>query len=199
MKPAPPPAAVTPPSFIDLETAARLAGVTRRTVQNKLATREIPPKAVKMEGRRKVVAVSALEAVFGVLAPRAGVSPSGDEMHGTVHGTFHEPPAELATLRATMAAKDTIIASLQATLDHERKDREHERENWRKTLERTQASLLAAQDTPTARALAGAPSKEGAIDVMPEATTKAQTETTTPRARRATKTTRPWWRSVFGG
>lgn len=183
------------PPFVDLETAARLANVTRRTVQNKLASREIPRKAVKMEGRQKLVAVAALSAVFGPLQPLADVSPSRHESGGEVRGNFHEPPAELADLRAMAAAKDAIIANLQTTLDHERRDREHERENWRKTLERTQANLLAAQDTPTARALAGAPSHGPAIDVTPEPAAPATgpEEPTAPKGEPA----RPWWRSLF--
>lgn len=178
------PSAPKPPPYVDLETAARMAGVTRRTVQNKLSSREIPRKAVKMDGRQKLVSVAALEAVFGPLKP----SPSGDEVHGSVHGNFHEAPSEVAELRAKLAAQDTIIISLQSTLDHERQDRAHERENWRKTLERTQANLLAAQDTPTARAIAGA---RGEPQPPP-------TEPAKPKPKRAKKPdARPWWRSLF--
>lgn len=161
-----------------------MAGVTRRTVQNKLAAGEIPAKAVRMNGRQKLVAVATLEAVFGPLKP----SSLGDEIHGTVHGNFHEAPSELAELRAGMAAKEAIIASLQATLDHERQDRTHERENWRKTLERTQANLLAAQDTPTARAIAGA------APVL--AAAKPVAIKRKPR-REAKPASRPWWRSLL--
>lgn len=194
MNVAPQPAAPVPPPFVDLETAARLAGVTRRTVQNKLSSREISPKAVKMAGRQKLVSVAALEAVFGTLHPLADASPSGDEVHGNVHGNFHEA-AEVVELRAKVAAKDDIIANLQSTLDHERKDREHERENWRKTLERTQANLLAAQDTPTARAIAGASSKGVANDVTTESIpTVHSSPTAKPKNRRAKKSARPWWR-----
>lgn len=185
-------AAGTPPPFVSLDTAARLANVTRRTIQNKLASRQIPRKAVKMEGRHKLVAVSALEAAFGTLKPFHEASSPGDEGRGALREGFHHPPAEVAELRATVAAKDMIITNLQATLDHERKDREHERENWRTALERTQASLLAAQDTPTARALAGA-TKRPAIDVTadpPPARAAQQTE-------ERHETSRPWWRSVF--
>ncbi|MBI5165626.1 MAG: hypothetical protein HY985_17200, partial [Magnetospirillum sp.] len=164
----------------------------RRTVQNKLSSREISPKAVKMAGRQKLVSVSALEAVFGTLHPLAEASPSGDEVHGSLHGTFHEA-AEVVELRAKVAAKDDIIASLQSTLDHERKDREHERENWRKTLERTQGNLLAAQDTPTARAIAGASLKRD----MPDVPADQSNQATKPKVRRAKKAARPWWRSIF--
>jgi len=185
MKPSSPDAAAGLPGFVDLEAAARMAGVTRRTVQNKLAAGEIPPKAVRMNGRQKLVAVAALEAVFGPLKP----SPLGDEIHGAIHGSFHEAPSELAELRAGMAAKEAIIASLQATLDHERQDRAHERENWRKTLERTQANLLAAQDTPTARAIAGASPKSEAAMVVPAK----------PKPRRPKVATKPWWTGFLGG
>lgn len=178
------PSAPTPSPYVDLETAARMAGVTRRTVQNKLSSREIPRKAVRMDGRQKLVSVAALEAVFGPLKP----SPSGDEVHGSVHGSFHEAPSEVAELRAKMAAQDAIITSLQSTLDHERQDRAHERENWRKTLERTQANLLAAQDTPTARAIAGARGE-------PDITQPIPTEPAKPKSKRAKKpAARPWWR-----
>lgn len=163
-----------------------MAGVTRRTVQNKLAAGEIPAKAVKMNGQQKLVAVTTLEAVFGPLKP----SPLGDELHGSVHGSFHETPSELAELRAGMAAKEAIIANLQATLDHERQDRASEREAWRKTLERTQANLLAAQDTPTARAIAGA------APVLAAAKPVAIKR----KPRRETKPVpRPWWRSILPG
>jgi excisionase family DNA binding protein len=172
----------TPPPFVDLETAARLAGCTRRTVQKKLSAGEIPAKAVKMVGRQKRVAVAALEAVFGPLQPFTEVSPS----RGDGHGTFRDP-SEMAELRAKIEAKDSIIASLQSTLDHERQDRAHERENWRKTLERTQGNLLAAQDTPTARAIAGASAEPS----PPIPTAK-------PKPRRMkNKAARPWWRRVF--
>lgn len=170
------------PPFVDLETAARLAGCTRRTVQKKLSAGEIPAKAVKMEGRQKRVAVTALEAVFGPLQPFTEVSPSRDEGHGS----FRDP-SELAELRAKIEAKDSIITSLQATLDHERQDRAHERENWRKTLERTQGNLLAAQDTPTARAIAGAAQKPEAVTVVPAKSKPRPTK----------KAARPWWRSLL--
>lgn len=188
-------ARATLPAFVDLETAARLAGVTRRTVQNKLASREIPPKAVKLDGRRKTVAVAALASVFGSLKGPSGALPSQGEGGGELHGSFHEASMNVAELRAKVAATEAIIANLQATLDHERKDREHERENWRKTLERTQASLLAAQDTPTARALAGA-AREPAVVVTPEPAA--------PRPKRKVRSARkagplPWWRSLFQG
>ena len=184
MKPSSPDAADGLPAFVDLEAAALMAGVTRRTVQNKLAAGEIPAKAVRMNGRQKLVAVAALESVFGPLKP----SPLGDEIHGTVHGSFHEAPSELAELRANVAAKEAIIASLQATLDHERQDRTHERENWRKTLERTQANLLAAQDTPTARAIAGAA----------PALAAAKPVAIKRKAHRESKLIpRPWWRSLL--
>lgn len=204
MNPASQPASERPP-FVDLETAARMAGVTRRTVQNKLASREIPPKAVKMNGRQKLVAVKALEAAFGPLGEPAREGEAEGDVHGTLHGSFHEGQAEVIELRARVAAKDEIIAGLQGTLDHERRDREHERENWRKTLERTQATLLATQDTPTARALAGASAEREAIEVTPEpgppAAPVMETATGTGRrkARPARKSKpRRWWR-VFGG
>lgn len=190
MKPSSPDASDGPPAFVDLETAARMAGVTRRTVQNKLAAGEISAKALRMNGRQKLVAVAAMESVFGPLKP----SPLGDEVHGTVHGSFHEAPAELVELRASMTAKDTIIASLQATLDHERQDRASEREAWRKTLERTQANLLAAQDTPTARAIAGASRP------TPE---PAASGSVAPKKRRTRQYRKvrgaPWWRALFAG
>ncbi|MGE4281465.1 MAG: hypothetical protein AB7G62_17915 [Magnetospirillum sp.] len=132
----------TTPSHIDLETAARRAGVTRRTIQNKLSSGEIPPQAVRMVGRRKLVSVAALNAAFGQLFTDSLPLP----------GNFQD----VAELRAKLAAQETIIADLRATLDHERHDRTQEREQWRKSLERTQATLLAAHDTPAARALAGA-------------------------------------------
>lgn len=176
------------PHYVDLETAARMAHVTRRTVQNKLASHQIPAKSVKMAGRVKTISIAALEAAFGPLHPLAEPSPRKNESQGEVHGSFHET----AKLEARLAAKEEIIASLQATLDHERKDREHERENWRKTLERTQASLLAAQDTPTARALAGAP-HERAIEVVPD----RHPEPKKPKPRRDRKAVSPWWRSMF--
>lgn len=176
------PAAPMPPPYVDLETAARLAKCSRRTVQKKLSSGEIPPRAVKMEGRQKLVAVAALKAVFGPLQPFSEPSPS----RGEGSGTFRDP-SELAELRAKIEAKDSIIANLQSTLDHERQDRAHERENWRKTLERTQGNLLAAQDTPTARAIAGASAEPS----PPIPTAK-------PKARRTKKrATRPWWRSMF--
>jgi hypothetical protein len=175
------------PAFVDLETAARLAGVTRRTVQSKLASREIPRKAVRMDGRRKMIAVAALAAVFGALHPAAKASPSQGEAGGERHGNFHEA-AEVVELRAKVAARDTIIASLQTTLDHERADRAHERENWRQTLERTQGNLLAAQDTPTARAIAGA-SKVATIQVA------TQVAAVPKKARRPRKAAPRWWRS----
>lgn len=175
-------ATTTPPQYVDLETAARLAGCTRRTVQKKLAAGEIPAKAVKMAGRQKRVAIAALEAVFGPLQPFTEASPSRDEGHGN----FRDP-SEMAELRATVAAKDAIIANLQSTLDHERQDRAHERENWRKTLERTQGNLLAAQDTPTARAIAGAPAEPP----PPVPTAKPKPRRTKKKAARA------WWRSMF--
>lgn len=172
-------ASTTPlPPFVDLETAARLAGCTRRTVQKKLSAGEIPAKAVKMDGRQKLVSVAALEAVFGPLQPFTEASPSRGEGHGNFRA-----PSELVELRAKIEAKDSIIASLQSTLDHERQDRAHERENWRKTLERTQGNLLAAQDTPTARAIAGA-----TAEPSPPITTAK------PKPRRTKKTAgRPWW------
>ena len=177
--------AADPPAYVPLDIAARMAGVTRRTVQNKLSAGEIPHKAVKMDGRQKLVAVAALRSVFGTLA----VSSLPGEGGGDVHGNFHEAPAELVELRAGMAAKEAIITSLQATLDHERQDRAHERENWRKTLERTQTNLLAAQDTPTARAIAGA------VEAPPEPAITAK-----PKPRRAKKApARPWWRSILSG
>ncbi|MBF0169217.1 MAG: hypothetical protein HQL45_16475 [Alphaproteobacteria bacterium] len=177
------------PPFVDLETAARMANVTRRTVQNKLASGQIPPKSVKMKGRLKTVSVAALESLFGPLKPPSDVSPPKDEGQGEIHGSFHEA----AELRARLTAKDEIISSLQATLDHERKDREHERENWRVALRESQANLLAAQDTPTARALAGAP-KESAIVVSSVA---PQPEPRKPKPRREKKAASPWWQSLF--
>jgi hypothetical protein len=176
------------PHYVDLETAARMANVTRRTVQNKLASGQIPPKAVKMAGRVKTVSVTALEGLFGPLKPPADISPPKDERQGEVHGSFHEA----AELRAKLTAKGEIISSLQATLDHERKDREHERENWRVALRESQANLLAAQDTPTARALAGA-SKEAAIEVVPV----PHSEPRKPKPRREKKTAPSWWQSLF--
>lgn len=177
-----------PPPFVDLETAARLAGCTRRTVQKKLSAGEIPAKAVKMAGRQKRVAVAALEAVFGPLLPFTEDSSSG----GEDHGSFRDA-SELAELRAKIEAKDAIIANLQSTLDHERQDRAHERENWCKTLERTQGNLLAAQDTPTARAIAGAPARASAVDIE----TKQPSPPASNAARkihRTKKAKKPWWR-----
>ncbi|MDK9721161.1 MAG: hypothetical protein OEL53_08250 [Rhodospirillales bacterium] len=176
------------PQYVDLETAARMANVTRRTVQNKLAEGLIPPKAVKMAGRIKTISTAALETLFGPLKPPADISPPKDERQGEVHGSFHEA----AKLEARLSAKNEIIASLQSTLDHERKDREHERENWRVALRESQANLLAAQDTPTARALAGA-SKEAAIEVVPA----TAPETTKPKPRRVKKAAPSWWQSLF--
>jgi hypothetical protein len=158
--------------FVNLETAARMAGVTRRTVQNKLAAGQIPASAIKLEGRVKLVSLPALEAVFGKLS-----SPK-DERRDEVHGNFHEA--------AQLAAKDQIIASLEATLEHERKDREHERLNWQKALHQSQANLLAAQDTPTARALAGAPRETAIIE-----------EPRKPKPRRRKAKPAPWWRYIF--
>ncbi|MBF0354452.1 MAG: hypothetical protein HQL43_04355 [Alphaproteobacteria bacterium] len=177
------------PPFINLEMAALLAGVTRRTLQNKLASGQIPAKAIKMDGRIKLVSVAVLEGVFGKLKPLANASPRKDERQDEVHGNFHEA----AELRAKLTAKGEIISSLQATLDHERKDREHERENWRVALRESQANLLAAQDTPTARALAGAP-KESAIVVSSVA---PQPEPRKPKPRREKKAVSPWWQSLF--
>lgn len=185
MKATPPPAPMPPP-YVDLETAARLAKCSRRTVQKKLSSGEIPSRAVKMEGRQKLVAVAALEAVFEQLQPFTEPSPPEGDGSGSVHRNFQDA-SELAELRATVTAKDAIIANLQSTLDHERQDRAHERENWRKTLERTQGNLLAAQDTPTARAIAGATAEPS----PPVPTAK-------PKPRRTKKkATRPWWRRVF--
>ncbi|MBF0268664.1 MAG: hypothetical protein HQL44_08730 [Alphaproteobacteria bacterium] len=169
--------------------AALLAGVTRRTLQNKLASGQIPAKAIKMDGRIKLVSVAVLESVFGKLKPLANASPRKHESLDEVHGSFHEA----AELRAKLTAKGEIISSLQATLDHERKDREHERENWRVALRESQANLLAAQDTPTARALAGAP-KEPAIVVSSVA---PQPEPRKPKPRREKKAASPWWQSLF--
>lgn len=199
MKPSSSDAADGLPGFVDLEAAARMAGVTRRTVQNKLAAGEIPAKAVRMNGRQKLVAVAVLESVFGPLKPSPVHGETGDEIHGTLHGNFHESPSDLAELRAGMAAKEAIIASLQATLDHERQDRAHERENWCKTLERTQANLLAAQDTPTARAIAGV--SRPTVNANPESAATSKTAAPQkPRARPNRKTTTlPWWRSLFAG
>jgi hypothetical protein len=136
----------TAPSHLDLETAAHRAGVTRRTIQNKLASGEIPPQAVRMVGRRKLVSLAALVVVFGPVF--ADPSP----LPGNVQ--------DIAELRAKLGSQDTIITDLRSTLDHERHDRAQEREQWRKSLERTQATLLAAHDTPAARALAGASGDE---------------------------------------
>jgi hypothetical protein len=135
-----------------------------------------------MDGRQKLVAVTALKAVFEQLRPFTEPSPP----EGEGSGNFRDP-SELAELRAKIEAKDSIIANLQSTLDHERQDRAHERENWRKTLERTQGNLLAAQDTPTARAIAGASAEPS----PPIPTAK-------PKARRTKKkAARSWWRSMF--
>jgi hypothetical protein len=170
----------TLPHFVDLETAARMAGVTRRTVQNKLASGQIPASAIQLEGRVKLVSLPALEAAFGKLS--SSKDEERYEVSGNLHGNFHENSA------AQLAAKDQIIASLQATLEHERRDREHERLNWQKALHQSQANLLAAQDTPTARALAGAP-RETAIIEEPRKPTHRP---------RKTKSS-PWWRSIFAG
>ncbi len=177
------------PHYVDLETAAQWAGVTRRTVQNKLSSGHFPANTVKMAGKVKTVSVAALERIFGKLHPPVAVSPLEDEKKGEVHGSFQE----ISKLEARLAAKEEIIASLRTTLDHERKDREHERDNWRKALDQSQANLLAAQDTPTARALAGAP-REAAIEVAPVSIVR---EPKKPKPRREKKAASPWWRSMF--
>ncbi|MDK9719659.1 MAG: hypothetical protein OEL53_00595 [Rhodospirillales bacterium] len=179
----------TLPHYVDLETAALMARVTRRTVQNKLSSGLIPANAVKMAGKVKTVSAAALEKVFGKLHPPITASPLKDEKPGEVHGSFQE----ISKLEARLAAKNEIIASLQTTLDHERKDREHERENWRKALDQSQANLLAAQDTPTARALAGAP-REAAIEVAPVSIVR---EPKKPKLRREKKAASRWWRSIL--
>jgi hypothetical protein len=168
----------TLPHFVNLETAARMAGVTRRTVQNKLAFGQIPAKAIKLEGRVKLISLPALEAVFGKLS--SSRDEKRDEVPGNFHRSFHENNA------AQLAAKDQIIASLQATLEHERRDREHERLNWQKALHQSQANLLAAQDTPTARALAGVPRETAIIE-----------EPRKPKPRPRKTKPAPWWRSIF--
>ena len=155
-----------------------MAGVTRRTVQNKLASGQIPDKAIKLEGRVKLISLPALEAVFGKLS--SSRDEKRDEVPGNFHRSFHENNA------AQLAAKDQIIASLQATLEHERRDREHERLNWQKALHQSQANLLAAQDTPTARALAGAPHETAIIE-----------EPRKPKSRPRKAKPAPWWRSIF--
>lgn len=178
------------PPYVDLETAARLAGVTRRTVQNKLSSREIPRKAVKMDGRVKLVAVSALEPIFGPLKAQAEASPPQRELHGKFHEAFQET-AEVIELRAKVTAKDEIIASLQATLDHERSDRENEREHWRKTVERMQGNLLAAQDTPTARALAGARNEPDVIIAPEPVSTDSPSKLRSKRSKKLPR--QRWW------
>lgn len=191
----PAPMEAEPAEYVTLDDAAKLAGVTRRTIQNKLSSGEIPKKAVKLDGKQKLVRLDAVRAVF------LGRSPD-ERLHGVIekfHGTAS--PIEVLELRSTVQSLEAINAHLKETLAHERTDREREREQWRTALERTQATLLAAQDNPTSRALAGAAPTE-TVDASPivESTEgDEQPPATTGRTQRATQSTGAgsspaWWK-----
>lgn len=192
-----------PAEYVTLDDAAKRAGVTRRTIQNKLSSGEIPKKAVRLDGKQKLVR---LDAVRAACAMKTGGETSA-KLHGEVLGNFigSPSPLEVIELQARVQSLEAINTHLEKTLAHERDDRakertdrEREREHWRTALERTQATLLAAQDNPTSRALAGAPT--ATVDASPIVESTEADEpppATTGRAQRRTQSTgagsSPWW------
>lgn len=145
------------PTHVSLDAAAKAAGVTRRTVQNKLSSGDIPASAVKLRGRQKLVSVAALKVTFGELHPfhendhETGVKKGEDHGKG-VNGEGSDAPSPSASdvldhpaVRAVIEAKNAHIASLERQLDK----RQAEMDGLINAIHRGQFNLLMEQN-PTA-------------------------------------------------
>lgn len=152
------------PQYVDLDTAARLARVTRRTIQNKLSDGGIPASAVTMNRRQKLVSMAALRAIFGELEPFHELHHQPRVKKGEVHGNEGETTLTLQKTAEALARAEraeAIAAELRQVLEHERADREREREDrererqsWKDAVDRMSLQLVAVKGADYARDMA---------------------------------------------
>lgn len=161
------------PALLNIQEAATTFRVSRRTIERKIASKEIADTQLVVHGRETRIYVNELVRVFG--EPKAPVvKGKNDERHDAT------PRANVART----AENSDLVAHLKAQIEYEREQAEarlrevREREQAeRERAERYERELaeLRREYTATLKLLAPPPKE-------------AQRETTKPR---------PWWR-VFG-